>query len=377
VRILYQCNGFLLSTIGGVEVLSYHLLKELRRRGHDVLVVTGREQSDASGAQTFDGLDLVRLDFEQAVSSRNLIVLRNVKTAVAELVSRFRPDILHLNDALLSSFLFLRGGATGNLPRVLTLHSPIRPAGKDGLQAHLAADADRIVTVSQAQYDDAAATMPALRGKMSMIPNALPWPDLQPTELALTPPVLLCIGRMRTDKGFDLAIRMFARLRERGVIAKFVAAGDGPEKGRLEALARGLGLADHIDFPGWVAPDRVLSMINTSTVVVMPSRWPEPFGLVALQAAQMGRPVVACRVGGLPEVVDHERTGLLVVADDEQAMADTIESLLSDVSSVKRMGERARQRARDKFDFATLVDAYEKLYAEAQALDAVERDMVG
>jgi glycogen(starch) synthase len=376
VRVLYQTNGFLLSTIGGVEVLSYHLLKELRRRGHDILVITGREPSDPLGAQTFDGLDIVRLDFDRAVASRNLGILRDVKTAVAEVVSRFRPDMLHLNDALLSSFLFLRGGATGNLPRLLTLHSPIRPAGKDGLQARLAMDADRIVTVSQAQYDDAAATMPALRGKMSMIPNALPWPDLPPADL-LTPAVLLCIGRMRSDKGFDLAIRMFARLRDRGMVAKLVVAGDGPEKSRLEALARSLGLAGHVDFPGWVAPDRMASMINTSTLVVMPSRWPEPFGLVALQAAQMGRPVVACGVGGLPEVVEHERTGLLVPADDEQAMADAIESLLSDPLSVKRMGERARQRARDKFDFSALVDAYEQIYAETQASAAIERDKVG
>ena len=376
MRVLYQCNGFLLSTIGGVEVLSLHLLKALRLRGHDILVVTGRGRSDPPGAQKFDELDLVRLDFDQVVASRDLLALRRVKTAVADAVNGFRPDILHLNDALTSSFCFLRGGATGNLPRVLTLHSPIRPAGKDGLQARLAADADRIVTVSQAQYDDAAATMPALRGKMSIIPNALPWPDLPPTDLPLTPPVLLCIGRMRSDKGFDLAIRMFARLRDRGVVAKLVVAGDGPEKNRLEALARGLGLAGHVDFPGWVAPDHVGSMINASTVVVMPSRWPEPFGLVALQAAQMGRPVVACRVGGLPEVVEHRRTGLLVAADDEQAMADAIESLLSDVSSVKRMGERASQIARDKFDFSALVDAYEQVYAETQASTAVERDMV-
>ena len=187
-----------------------------------------------------------------------------------------------------------------------------------------------------------------------MIPNALPWPDLPPTDLPLTPPVLLCIGRLTSDKGFDLAVRMFARLRDRGVVAKLVVAGDGPEKSRLEALARGLGLAGHVDFPGWVAPDHVGSMINTSTVVVMPSRWPEPFGLVALQAAQMGRPVVACGVGGLPEVVDHERTGLLVAADDEQAMADAIERLLSDASSVKRMGERARQRCARQIRFPGL-----------------------
>src|SRR6476620_2343554 len=135
VRILYQCSGFLLSTIGGAEVLSYHLLKELSRRGHDIVVLTPRMHSDSVGPQRFNGLDLVKLDFNAAIASRNLSALQRLSGTVAELVRSFRPDILHLNDALISSFFFLRGGATGNLPRVLTLHSAIRSAGQDGLQA--------------------------------------------------------------------------------------------------------------------------------------------------------------------------------------------------------------------------------------------------
>ena len=76
-------------------------------------------------------------------------------------------------------------------------------------------------------------------------------------------------------------------------------------------------------------------------------------------------------------MVEHERTGLLVPADDEQAMTDAVESLLSDLSSIKRMGERARRRARNKFDFSALVDAYEQVYMETQALAAIERGKVG
>lgn len=377
MRILYQCNGFLLSTIGGVEVLSLHLLKALRRRGHDILVVTGRGRSDPPGPQTFDELDLVRLDFDQTVASRDLLALRRVKTAVADAVNSFRPDILHLNDALTSSFCFLRGGATGDLPRVLTLHSPIRPAGKDGLQARLAADADRIIMVSRAQYDDAAVTMPALRSKMSVVLNALPVPELQPAELPFAPPALLCIGRLTSDKGFDLAIRAFARLRERGTLATLVMAGDGPERGALAALARDLGLTDQVAFPGWVRPDRVGPLMNAATVVVMPSRWPEPFGLVALQAAQMGRPVIACAVGGLPEVVEHNATGVLVTPGDERAMTDAIEAILSDPPAARRMGASAYRRARDQFDFHALVDSYERILMETKDAAAVAQAMVG
>src|SRR5262249_46553535 len=163
--------------------------------------------SDPLGRQTFDGLDLVRLDSEIAISSRSLSALRAVSGTVAELVSTFKPDLLHLNDVCLGSFFFLRGAATGYVPRVLTLHSPIRTAERDALQARLVADADRVVAVSQAQYDAALATMPAVRSKMSVILNALPFPNLPPAALPFAPPVLLCIGRLVFDKGFDLAIR--------------------------------------------------------------------------------------------------------------------------------------------------------------------------
>lgn len=366
MRILSQCNGFLPSTIGGAEVLLYHLLKELNRRDHEILVVAPRENSDSLGRQAFDGLDLVKVDFGTALASRNLSALRGVSSTVAEIVNGFQPDVLHLNDAWLSSFFFLRGGATGNLPRVLTLHSPIRPAGKDGLQARLAADADWVVAVSQAHYAAAAATMPAERSKMSVIPNALPLPDLAPTDLPFASPVLLCLGRLLLDKGFDLAVRAFARLRERGLIARLTVAGNGPERSNLEDLAQDLGVVDRIEFIDWVMPDRVAALINTATMVLMPSRWPEPFGLAALQAAQMARPVIASAVGGLPEVVEHGLTGLLVDPDDEQALTDAIEGLLSDAPIARRLGENARRRAREKFDFGALVNAYERVFAEAR-----------
>jgi len=370
VRILYQCSGFLPGNIGGVEVLSYHLVKELLHRGHEILVIANRDDCDPLGRQTFDGLDLVRLDFLASVQTRNLSALRDLNVALGNVVRNFEPDIVHLNDVWVSSFLFLRGGATGNLPRVLTLHSPIRSAGKDGLQARLAGDADRIVAVSQAHHDAAVAEMPAQRGKMSVILNALPLPSLPPAELPFAPPILLCVGRLYRDKGFDLAVRAFARLRQRGITAKLTIAGNGWERANLERLARDLGVAGEVEFADWVAPDRVAALINKATMVLMPSRMREPFGLVALQASQIGRPVVATAVGGLPEVVEHGTTGLLVEPDDELGMAAAIESLLADPVRAARLGINARQRARQKFDFKSFVAAYERSYAEVRELGA-------
>lgn len=370
MRILCQCSGFLPSAIGGAEVLLHHLVTALRRRGHEILVMAPCGPGDAPGARTVDGLDLVRLDVDSAMASRNPAALRSVHGAVAGYVARFRPDILHLNDAWLGSFFFLRGGATGRLPRVLTLHSAIRPPGSDGLQARLAADADRIVTVSDAHCAAARAAMPAEAARISAIVNALPLPlppvRRAPSAAGIAAPMLLCLGRLVADKGIDLAIGALARLVAGGSPARLTIAGDGPERSRLEDLARSLGIAASVDFIGWIMPDRVPALLDGATLVLVPSRWPEPFGLVALQAAQRGRPVIASAMGGLPEIVEHGHTGLLVAPDDAGALADAIGSVLGDPPALQRLGDNARRRAAESFDFGAFVGAYERVYADAR-----------
>jgi glycogen(starch) synthase len=370
MRILYQCNGFLPSTIGGAEVLSFHLMKALSRRGHEVLVVTEGAKSNALGPQTFQGLYVVRLDFKVAMASRSLAALRRTNGTVAELVNSFRPDVLHLNDTGPGSLFFLRGGATASVPRILTFHSLIRSPDDLGLQARLAMDVDQIIMVSQANRDAAAAAMPGMRHKMSIILNALPMPALPPAELPFAPPVLLCIGRLGREKGMDIAIRAFAHLCERGIGAKLRIAGDGVERTSLEQLAQDLGVATDVEFIGWVIPERVLELINKATVLLIPSRCPEPFGLVALEGAQLGRPVIASAVGGLPEIVVHEQTGLLFERKNEQALADALQRLLRDPGLARRMGENAHRRAGEKFDFGAFIDAYEAAYAEVREATA-------
>jgi glycogen(starch) synthase len=129
----------------------------------------------------------------------------------------------------------------------------------------------------------------------------------------------------------------------------------------LERQAAELGIAKVVDFIGWVVPEQVSALINTATIVVMPSRR-EPFGLVALEAAQMARPIVATRVGGLPEVVEHEQTGLLVENEDVHQLAESIAGLLEHPETAARLGQTARRRAIERFSWDHCVGAYEALY---------------
>jgi glycogen(starch) synthase len=253
----------------------------------------------------------------------------------------------------------LKGGATGSLKRVLTLHSPIRPS--EGLQNRLIADADAIVAVSESVAFEAAAIAGA-KEKMRVIKNALPAP-IAASPLNTLPAHFVCAGRVVRDKGFDIAIRALAMVRERGIDARLTIAGNGPERKPLEQLAETLGVAKAVTFTGWIMPEDVSRMMESATAILMPSRWREPFGLVALQAMQSARPVIASAIGGLPEVVEQGVSGLLVPPEDANALADALASMLADAEKTAAMGRRARSRAAQLFDFARFVNAYETLFS--------------
>ena len=107
----------------------------------------------------------------------------------------------------------------------------------------------------------------------------------------------------------------------------------------LELAAR-LNVSDCVRMLGWLSPKRVTEIIDQATMVLMPSRW-EPFGLVALEAAQRGRVCLASSVGGLPEVVRHQQTGILVPPDEAERWAAAICELLRNPSLVMNLGVRA------------------------------------
>jgi glycogen(starch) synthase len=172
----------------------------------------------------------------------------------------------------------------------------------------------------------------------------------------------LCLGRLVPGKGFDLALEAFALIAHRFPEARMVMASDGPERSSLEELARRRGIADRVDFIGWVAFEDISALLNASTIVLMPSRLPEGFGLVALEAALMARPVIAARAGALQEVVVDGRTGLLVDAEDHAALARAIERLLANPQEAIDLGACAQRRAREHYTWARHVEAFDALY---------------
>jgi glycosyltransferase involved in cell wall biosynthesis len=174
-------------------------------------------------------------------------------------------------------------------------------------------------------------------------------------------PRLLYVGRLAEEKGADVAIDSFALLKQRVPSARLTVAGEGPLRSDLEQRARALGIRDAIDFIGWVIPDRVMSLMGDHAAVIVPSRQ-DSFPLVALEAGAMARPVIASRVGGLPEIIEQHRTGVLVECGDRAGFADAAARLFADAGAAVGMGRAARQRIETLFSWRQHVASYDALY---------------
>jgi len=169
------------------------------------------------------------------------------------------------------------------------------------------------------------------------------------------------VGDVAPHKGFDLAVCALPLLLRRFPTLRLVVAGAGPSSGQLVRLAAREGVSDAVELLGAVDHVDVPGLMNAASVVAIPSRR-ESFSLVALEAALMARPVVAARVGGLPEIVAHGETGLLVEPDSSTALASAISTLLESPATAERLGGQARRRAQRDFGLQRQVDAYRQLH---------------
>lgn len=327
-----------------------------------------RHAPDISEKARFQEITVHRFPFMASLAERNPRAILQVRGEIERIADGFAAELVHVN-ALNPSLMFLQESRLLERTRLLvTLHAELPPAAlvTDHLYGHILQSADWIVFPSHFLLDDTRRHVPALIADASVIPHAVDGTKKSANPLKTDPPRLLCLGRLVDLKGFDLAIRAMPRVIEHFPSARLVIAGDGPARPELASLADKLGLTRTVDFLGWVPPPQVPSLLDGATLVIVPSRQ-ETFGITALEAAAFGRPVIAARVGGLPEVIDSGRTGLLIEPGNSDALASAVITLLGDRGRLVEMGEAARQHAADRFSWRRTVDAYDALYAKLAA----------
>lgn len=363
MRILYWTEQFW-PYIGGVEVMGVDFVRALVGRGHAVTVVTSHGSLDLPDAEDRDGARIHRFPFLRALAERDIEAFDRCLRGVAAVKRETRPEVVHLRFTDPSVLFHLTSEREAPLPLLVSLELtlPRFEGGGGSLAGRVLRRADHVTAVSRASLEAARRIVPEITPRSSVVYNALSRerapgiPEVEVTDR------LACIGRLVDEKGFDLAIRALPRILRSRPGARLTIAGDGPARGALERLARRAGVEEAVEFPGWISPGAVADLIARSTVVVVPSRWEEAFCLVALEAALGSRPVVATRVGGLPEVVADTVTGLVVPPEDPDAIAQSVLALLRDPSSARALGSAAAERASRLFGFPRYLDAYEDLY---------------
>ena len=348
--------------ISGAENHLLLLLPALRERGWDVAAVMLHEGEP--GAEDFaarleaEGVPVERVRLSRAMDPRAFSrILRRARHE--------RPAILHTH-LVHADFHGLPAGRIARVPALVSTKHGFN-AFRDG-KAFAAADrvvaslADVHVAISAglARYlAESEGFDPTSFEVVHYGIEAAPEPPPLPGA-----PRLAIVGRLIPIKGHDVLLRALAAARQQVPGLALEIAGEGPlEPDLREAVAR-LGLDDAVTFLGRVAP--VAPVLERAEVVVVPS-FGEGFGLVALEAMERGRPVIASAVGGLPEIVDDGGTGFLVPAGDADALADAVVRLASDPGRAVAMGAAGRARALDEFSQERCTERIEVLYGAALA----------
>ncbi len=244
-----------------------------------------------------------------------------------------------------------------------------------GVERWMANRAERVITCSHYMREHVCDIYDLEEERVTVIPNGIDPLDLRPAEdlgalrASFAAPgerLVLLVGRLVYEKGFQLALDALPGLIEHLGNVRFLVAGSGTHEQELRAQAQRLGLMEHGSFLGWIGDDVLHSLYPIADLCVVPSLY-EPFGLVALEAMASGCPCVVADTGGLREIVpEDERVGLRFNGGDAEHLAIMIERLLTDPELRDRLVAQASEHVLG-FDWADVAARTAALYDDALA----------
>jgi glycosyltransferase involved in cell wall biosynthesis len=220
--------------------------------------------------------------------------------------------------------------------------------------------ADWITATGEFLRKAACDILPEAESRMSVIPFGVTPVD-PPPPLPQRPVRLCFLKEHRPIYGPDLLLEAFALARQKVGDLRLTLAGGGDMSEQLKNRARELGMSEVVEFPGYIDHRTVVSFLSTHHILVMPSRM-ESFGVVALEASACARPVIATRVGGIPEVVRDGETGLLVPPENVPALAEAIVRLATDHDLSARLGRTGYKFVQERYRWDKCLDQMCELY---------------
>ena len=376
--------------IGGLGRHVHHLATALAAEGHDVVVLS-RQPSDTDPAShpTTDtrreGVRIVaaaqdphEFGFGPEMMAWTLAMGHAMTRAGLQLHrDGWTPDVVHAHDWLVAHPAITLAEFF-DVPMVSTLHATEAGrhsgwvSGPISRQVHaveswLARESDSIIACSASMRDEITALFGPGLAEITVIRNGIDsgrWPFARRRPRS-GPPELLYLGRLEYEKGVHDAIAALPRIRRGHPGTTLTIAGDGTQQDWLIEVARKHRVLGAVRFAGLVDHDRMLELLHRADVAVLPSHY-EPFGIVALEAAAAGAPLVTSTVGGLGEAVIDGETGLSFPPRDVAALAAAVRAALDDPAAAQRRALAARERLTSDFDWHTVAAETAGVYLAAK-----------
>jgi glycosyltransferase involved in cell wall biosynthesis len=359
---------------GGGGRASANLCRALAARGHDIRVLTAR-LPDGGFSEGGEGYQVIRVPswrtsrFAVSFVEMASYILVGIRPGLAQ-IRQWQPDLIHAHFAVPTGALAYALSRWTGVPYVLTVHLGDVPGGVpektdrwfrfvDPFTPPIWQRAGKVIAVSEytKKLADARYHVP-----VDVIPNGI---QLQHSDAKSVsdPPRLIFAGRFQPQKNLLFLLDALDCVRDLPWLLELV--GDGPQRGKLEEKAEHLGLQDRIAFRGWITPDEVRSKLRASDLLVMPSL-SEGLPVVGVEALAQGVAIAATAAGGLAELVQDGRNGILCPVGDGDCYIDGLRRCLADREALAAMKAHSVQMA-ERYDIQHVAQSYERMFRQVVA----------
>ena len=377
MNLLDDANYFRRYPHGGIEIVSHTLAIEMVKRKHKVNIFTTSINSKDSFEQ-LDGMDIHRYGTNFKIANANIsfnLILKPPK---------YKVDIVHAHSPIPpSDIAVLRYVKKKKVPFVLTYHgdgqenmgSFIRNISVSFYNKHMLdrvlSRADVIISPSE-YYIDESRFLGKYRDKIVVIPNGIniedfdnPYSKEQCRDklgLPIDKNIILFVGTLIPYKGPDVLLKVMQIIVKEVPDTELVFVGSGGLRLELEDLSKRLNVEKYVKFAGFVEESLKSLYYKAADVFCLPSTMStESFGIVNLEAMACGIPIVASKMGGIPDVVRDGENGLLVPPKDSDVLADAIIYLLENEDIREKMGKNGRKKA-ENYSWEKIAGETEKVY---------------
>lgn len=392
MRILHLTWEYPPVMFGGLGRHVHSLAAAQAASGHDVVVITQAPNS-AAPARVPPGesgpVRVIRASVDSSTHDPRDLLAHVAEMECeftgegTELFTQWRPEVIHAHDWMVARAAVALREQSG-APLTTTIHAT--EAGRHrgwvttdlsaaihGIEGWLASTSDALIACSQTMRDE----LRTLFGVSSahVVPNGITPADWDPAsgaaervrdEYAHGGPLLACTGRAEWEKGVQTLLATMPALRASHPGIRLLVAGRGSYLDELQRQAGHLGLNGSVHFLGWVSEAELRAVVAAADLAVTPSLY-EPFGLVALEAATIGTPLVVARAGGLAEFAGDDELALTFTPGDAASLERAVDRALGDPQATRERADRAQVTVRSEYGWDTVATQTTAVYEVARA----------